>query len=78
MEGICVRCKASKLQALICELRGPFCCKPSSIVETPKTARRSSINVQIDVVHVNRLVVVSDSVPSRLDHKTFLSVRAVD
>ena len=47
--------------AFICELWGPFCCKPSSIVETPKTNRRSSIGVQMDVVRVSQLVVVKES-----------------
>ena len=58
--------------AFICKPLGPFCCKPSSIVETPKTDRWSSIDVQMDVVRVSRLVVVkeSDSFPigRRLSH----------
>ena len=39
--------------------------QPSSIVETPKTGLRSSVDVQMDVVRVSWLVVVkeSDSVP---------------
>ena len=72
-EGNCVRSQASELLALICELRGPFCCKPSSVVETPKTNSRNSIDVQMDVVWMSRLVVVkeSNSVPvgGRLSHR---------
>ena len=60
-----MRCQAFKLLAFISELRGRFCCRPTSIVETPKTSLRSGIDVQMDVVRVSRLVVVkeSDSVP---------------
>lgn len=35
-----------------CELQGPLCCKPSSVVATPKSDSRSCIGVQIDVVWV--------------------------
>ena len=67
-----MRCQASELLAFICELWGPFCCKPSSVIETPKTDRRSSIDVQMDVMRVSRLIVVKecDSVPVgvRLSH----------
>ena len=51
--------------ALICKLWGPFCYKPSSIVETPKTSRRSGLGVQMDVVWMSQLVVVGegDTVP---------------
>ena len=44
---------------------GAILMQPSSIVETPKTGLRSSIDVQMDVVQVRRLVDVkeSDSVP---------------
>ena len=81
-EGICVRCQASELLAFISELRGRFCHKPSSFVETPKTGLRSSIAVQMDVMWVSWLVIVkeSDSVPigDRVESRTdFSKARAI-
>ena len=43
--------------------------EPSSIVETPKTGLGSTINVQMDVVWVSRLVVVKESDPVPIGEK---------
>ncbi len=55
-------CGGSDL-ALTCELRGPFCCEPSSVIETPKMYRRSGIDVQMDVVWLCELISIEEGDP---------------
>ena len=49
--------------ALVCQLQGPFCCEPFSIIEPPKTSRRGGIGVKMDVVRMRQLVVVEEGYP---------------
>ena len=55
-----MKSQTSELLAIISELWGQYCCRPSSIVETPKTSLRSSIDVRMDVMRVSWFVVVKE------------------
>lgn len=52
-----------------CEFLGPFCCEPSSIVETPKTERGGSISVKIYVMWVRHLFIVEKGDPIAVGEK---------
>ncbi len=43
-----------------------FCSEPSSVIETPKTDRGSSIGELMDVISVCQLIIVEEGIPFHL------------